>query len=77
MIFPFDQLYSGLGYIGSNTRKIEIYNHQISRKYKFDTSHTYFDCTNFYFEIDREDGFRRKGPSKENKRNRSSAQAAA
>ena len=34
--------------------------------------HTYFDCTNFYFEIDREDGFRRKGPSKENKRNRSS-----
>ena len=36
-------------------------------KYKFDTSHTYFDCTNFYFEIDREDDFRRKGPSKENR----------
>jgi transposase len=47
---------------------IEIYNHQIHQKYKFDTSHTYFDCTNFYFEIDREDGFRRKGPSKENRK---------
>ena len=31
-------------------------------------SQTYFDCTNFYFEIDREDDFRRKGPSKENRR---------
>ncbi len=41
--------------------------HQINLKYKFDTSHTYFDCTNFYFEIDREDDFRRKGPSKENR----------
>lgn len=28
--------------------------------YQFDTSHTYFDCTNFYFEIDREDDFRKK-----------------
>ena len=67
--FSLDQLYSGLGYIGSEYEKvIEIYNHQISRKYPFDTSHTYFDCTNFYFEIDREDGFRMKGPSKENKK---------
>jgi transposase len=33
--------------------------------YKFDTSNTYFDCTNFYFEIDKEDDFRRKGYSKE------------
>lgn len=67
--FSLDQLYSGLEYIGSEYEKvIEIYNHQISQKYKFDTSHTYFDCTNFYFEIDREDGFRMKGPSKENKK---------
>ena len=33
-----------------------------------DTCRTYFDCTNFYFEIDREDDFRRKGPSKECRR---------
>lgn len=67
--FSLDQLYKGLGYIGSEYEKvIEIYNHQVSQKYKFDTSHTYFDCTNFYFEIDREDDFRLKGPSKENKK---------
>jgi len=67
--FSLDQLYSGIEYIGSEYEKvIEIYNHQISQRYPFDASHTYFDCTNFYFEIDREDGFRMKGPSKENKK---------
>ena len=67
--FSLDQLYDGLEYIGSEYEKvIEIFNHQVSQKYKFDTSHTYFDCTNFYFEIDREDAFRLKGPSKENKK---------
>ncbi len=66
--FSLDQIYSGLEYMGWEYEKIiEIYNHQISCKYKFDTSHTYFDCTNFYFEIDREDDFRKKGPSKENR----------
>lgn len=67
--FSLDQLYSGLGYIGSEYEKIiEIFNHQVALKYPFDTSHSYFDCTNFYFEIDREDEFRLKGPSKENKK---------
>lgn len=67
--FSLNQLYEGLEYIGSEYEKIiEIYNHQISQMYPFDTSHTYFDCTNFYFEIDREDSFRRKGPSKENRK---------
>lgn len=67
--FSLDQLYYGLEYIGSEYEKvIEIYNHQISQKYRFDTSRTYFDCTNFYFEIDREDNFRLKGKSKENKK---------
>jgi len=33
-----------------------------------DVSKSYFDCTNFYFEIDREDDFRKKGPSKENQK---------
>ena len=66
--FSLDQLYSGLAYIGSEYEKIiEIYNHQVAAKYGFDTSQTYFDCTNFYFEIDQEDDFRRKGKSKENR----------
>ncbi len=67
--FSLDQLYSGLEYVGSEYEKIiEIFHHQVDQKYKFDTSHSYFDCTNFYFEIDKEDDFRLKGPSKENKK---------
>lgn len=67
--FSLNQLYDGLEYIGCEYEKIiEIYNHQIKQMYRFDTSHTYFDCTNFYFEIDKEDNFRKKGPSKENKK---------
>lgn len=67
--FSLNQLYAGLEYIGCEYEKIiEIYNHQIQQMYQFDTSHTYFDCTNFYFEIDKEDDFRKKGPSKENRK---------
>ena len=67
--FSLDQLYSGPGYIGSEYEKIiEIFNHQVALKYPFDTAHSYFDCTNFYFEIDKEDDFRLKGSSKENKK---------
>ena len=67
--FSLNQLYYGLEYIGSEYEKIiEIYNHQIRQKYRFDTSHTYFDCSNFYFEIDKEDTFRMKGKSKENRK---------
>lgn len=67
--FSLDQIYSGLEYIGSEYEKvIEIFNHQVTLKYPFDTSHSYFDCTNFYFEIDKEDYFRLKDPSKENKK---------
>ena len=67
--FSLNQLYDGLEYIGCEYEKIiEIYNHQVRQAYGVDASHTYFDCTNFYFKIDKEDGFRKKGPSKENKK---------
>jgi transposase len=64
----YDQILDGVEYMGHEYEKIiEIFNHQVNRKYPLDASTTYFDCTNFYFEIDREDDFRKKGPSKENK----------
>ena len=67
--FSLNQVYSCLEYIGAEYEKIiEIYNHQVHLMFPFDTSRTYFDCTNFYFEIDKEDDFRRKGPSKENRK---------
>lgn len=65
----YDQLLDGLSFLGNDYEKfVEIFTVQTNRVFGLDTSKTYFDCTNFYFEIDREDDFRRKGPSKENKK---------
>ena len=65
-----DQIYDGVFALGKNYQKIiDIYNENFKKIIKRDTSKTYFDCTNFYFEIDEQDDFRRKGPSKENKPN--------
>ena len=67
--FSYDQLLHGLAFLGNDYEKfIEIFTVQTNAFFKPDTSKTYFDCTNFYFEIDREDDFRKKGPSKENKK---------
>lgn len=63
-----DQIYDGLSFIGENYRKyIELFNHQYERFYKRDYDHLYFDCTNYYFEIDLPKDDKQKGPSKENK----------
>lgn len=67
--YSYDQLLDGLSFLGSNYEKfIELFNAQVENVFGVDTSKTYFDCTNFYFEIDREDDFRKKGPSKENQK---------
>jgi len=67
--YSYDQLLDGLSFLGTNYRKfVEIFTAATATVYGLDTSKTYFDCTNFYFEIDREDDFRRKGPSKENRK---------
>ncbi len=67
--YSYDQLLDGLCFLGTNyTKFVELFTVQVKNVYGVDTSKTYFDCTNFYFEIDREDDFRRRGPSKENKK---------
>jgi transposase len=67
--YSYDQLLDGLCFLGSNYEKfVELFTAQVEDVFGVDTSKTYFDCTNFYFEIDREDDFRRKGPSKEFKK---------
>lgn len=66
--FSYDQLLDALAFYGNDYEKfVELFTAQVNEKYKIDTSRTYFDCTNFYFEIDREDDFKRKGPSKEHR----------
>ncbi len=68
--YSYDQLLEGLSFLGANYEKIaEIFTHQVAGVYGMETSKTYFDCTNFFFEIDREDDFRKKGPSKECRKN--------
>ena len=67
--YSYDQLLEGIEFLGNDYEKfIEIFNEQVGTVYNISTDKTYFDCTNFYFEIDREDDFRKKGPSKENRK---------
>ena len=67
--YSYDQLLDGLSFLGNDYEKfVEIFTVQTKKLFGLDTSKSYFDCTNFYFEIDREDDFRRKGPSKENRK---------
>lgn len=66
--FSYDQVLEAVCFLGSEYEKfVELLTHQTKAVYGIDTKNTFFDCTNFYFEIDREDDFRRKGPSKENR----------
>lgn len=67
--YTYYQLLEALKFYGSNYEKIvELFTRATNEKYSLNTDTTYFDCTNFYFEIDREDDFRKKGPSKENRK---------
>lgn len=64
--FSLGQLYDGISYLGHEHGKVvEAANARVGELFGRDTSRSYFDCTNFYFETGREDGLRRKGPSKE------------
>lgn len=67
--FSYDQILECLDFIGNDYEKItEIFARHTDEAYILDSSTAFFDCTNYYFEIDREDEWRRKGPSKENRR---------
>lgn len=64
--FSYDQLLTALGIMGNDYEKIvEIFTNRVASRYGLSTTKTYFDCTNFYFEIDKESLLQRKGPSKE------------
>lgn len=63
-----DQVYDGCAFIGESYKKyIELFNHCYEQHYKRDFSTAFFDCTNYYFEIDLPCEDKQKGPSKENK----------
>ena len=63
-----DQVYDGLSFIGGSYKKyIELFNHCYEQHYQRDFSNVFFDCTNYYFEIDLPYEDKQKGPSKENR----------
>lgn len=64
--FSEDQLYRSLSYLGNSYESIKDSLFKLTNDiYPLDTSTTFYDGTNFYFEIDKEDDHRKKGPSKE------------
>lgn len=63
-----DQVYDGCAFIGGSYKKyIELFNHCYEQYYKRDFGKVFFDCTNYYFEIDLPSEDKQKGPSKENR----------
>lgn len=63
-----DQVYDGCSFIGASYKKyIELFNHCYEQHYNRDFSSVFFDCTNYYFEIDLPAEDKQKGPSKENR----------
>lgn len=64
-----DQVYDGCAFIGESYKKyIELFNHCYEQHYRRDFDSVFFDCTNYYFEIDIPSEDKQKGPSKENRK---------
>ncbi len=65
----YDQILDDVNFLGQDYEKyIEVLNHKINEIYKRSTKNVFFDCTNYYFEIDFEKDDKAKGPSKENRK---------
>lgn len=65
----YDSLLGGLNILGENySSVIEMLNMHYQKFYKRKTNNVYFDCTNYYFEIDKPFEDKQKGPSKENRK---------
>ena len=68
--YELHHIYRALSLIAKNFDFIEEKTFKGMKEYAdVNTSVTYYDCTNFYFEIEEEDGFRTYGKSKENRPN--------
>lgn len=65
-VFSYNQILDAVNYIGDDYQKyIEVMNYHIEKKFSRKTNKAYFDCTNYYFEIDIPKDDRQFGPSKE------------
>lgn len=68
--FSLEDIYHSLSHFSKIAKEAQRYIHeQITLKYGRDMKTIYYDVTNFYFEIDKEDNLRKKGPCKEHRPN--------
>lgn len=68
--YDLHHLYRSLDLLSKNSQKIQQYIYQQSKKVvDRESSILYYDCTNFFFEIEEADGLRQYGKSKENRPN--------
>ncbi len=68
MDFTLDDVYRSLTFFNKHKDEMLLSLHKrISTQYGRDTSLVYYDVTNYYFEIDKQDDMRRKGVSKEHR----------
>lgn len=68
-VSSLESVYRGLDYFDQFNLAMQSWlNEQVKERYGRWGEEAYYDVTNYYFEIDEEDDFRRRGPSKEYRR---------
>ncbi len=66
--FSLDDVYRSLSFFNKHGDSLQLWLHErIKERYKRNTDLVYYDVTNYYFEIDEQDDFRRNGVSKEHR----------
>ena len=67
--FTLDDVYDSLTHFSKHAQEAQRFIHErITELYGRDTDLLYYDVTNYYFETDKQDGFRMNGFSKEHRR---------
>lgn len=68
--YSLDDVYRCLTFFEKHKQNLQIWiNNKIRKNYGRDTSLIYYDVTNYYFESDNQDDFKKKGVSKEHRPN--------
>jgi transposase len=68
--YSLDDVYRSLSFFNKQSSNLQLWlNERIKQSYRRDSSLVYYDVTNYYFETDKIDGFKKKGPSKEHRPN--------
>ena len=68
--YTLDDVYRCLSFFNKQSSNLQLWlNEKIKLSYGRDSSLVYYDVTNYYFETDKTDDFKKKGPSKEHRPN--------